>query len=103
MCLTLPAEVVRLSGRLVLLHQIVDDFARIVQLAEVVFEHVLALELVEEGTTFAQLVVLVQDSFEELWILLFLRSNSKILTTWLEFKKLSLINFKLFDQFYTLI
>lgn len=63
---TFPAQIVRLRGGFVFLHQTVNDLARFVQLAEVILEHVLLLELVEKGTAFAQLIVLVEDALKQL-------------------------------------
>lgn len=64
--LALPTEIVGLCGRLVLVHQVADDRPRFIQLGEVVLEHVLLPELIEEGAPLPQLVVLRQTALEQL-------------------------------------
>lgn len=61
---TLPAEIIRLCGRFVLLHQAIDHLTRFIQLRKIIFKHVFTLELIQERTTLSQFIVLVENTFE---------------------------------------
>lgn len=62
-----PRDVVGPRGRAVLVDQLLDHFARVVQLVKVVLEYVLFAELLQEGFPLAQLVVLPARPLEQLW------------------------------------
>lgn len=62
-----PGNVVGPRGCAVLVHQLLDDFARVVQLVKVVLEYVLFAELLQEGFALTQFVVLPTRPLEQLW------------------------------------
>lgn len=66
MFLCSPGNIVRPRSCAVLLHQLLDDFTRVVQLVKVVLEHVLLAELLQEGFAFSQLVILSTGPLEQL-------------------------------------
>jgi len=67
MLLRAPGDVVGPGGRAVLVDQLLDHLARVVQLVEVVLEYVLFAELLQEGFALTQLVVLPARPLEQLW------------------------------------
>lgn len=62
-----PGDVIRPRGCAVLVHQLLDDFSRVVQLVIVVLEYVLFAELLQEGLTLTQFVILPASALEQLW------------------------------------
>ena len=61
-----PRQVIGFSGGCVLIDQILNHFARVVHFVQIVLEHGLFTELVEESFSFAQFVVLLQRPCEQL-------------------------------------
>jgi hypothetical protein len=61
-----PLQVIRLGSGLVLVHQSLDDIARVVHLVQAVLEHGLLAELVQESFAFPQLVELDQRTRKQL-------------------------------------
>lgn len=61
-----PGYIVRPCGCTVLIYQLLDDCARVVQLVEVVLEYVLFAELLQEGFALTQLVVLSARPLKQL-------------------------------------
>jgi hypothetical protein len=61
-----PIEVIRPCGSSVLIDQLLNHVPRIVQLIQIVFEHRLLPELLQEGLSLAQFVVLIQTPLEQL-------------------------------------
>ena len=62
-----PGNVVRSRGCTVLVYQLLDHLARVVQFVKVVLEYVLFAELLQEGLTLTQFVILPACPFEQLW------------------------------------
>lgn len=62
-----PGNVVRPRGCTVLVHQLLHHFARVVQLVKVVLEYVLFAELLQEGFTLTQFVILPARPLKQLW------------------------------------
>lgn len=62
-----PGNVVRPRCCTVLVNQLLDHFARVVQLVKVLLEYVLFAELLQEGFTLTQFVVLPACPLEQLW------------------------------------
>jgi len=61
-----PGDVVRSRGGAVLVDQLLDDLAGVVELVEVVLEDLLLAELLQERLALPQLVVLPARPLEEL-------------------------------------
>lgn len=61
-----PGNVVGPRGCAVLVHQLLDHFAGVVQLVKVVLEYVLFAELLQEGFTLTQFVVLPARPLKQL-------------------------------------
>lgn len=62
-----PGNVVRPCGCAVLVYQLLDHFTRVIQLIKVVLEYVLFAELLQEGFSLTQFVVLPARPFKQLW------------------------------------
>ena len=63
--LVLPVQIVWPGSRLVLCNQVANHIPGVIQLGQVVLEHVLLFELVQERAPLPQLVVLVQTPLEQ--------------------------------------
>ena len=61
-----PLQVIRLGSGFVLVHQSLDNIARVVHLVQAVLEHGLLAELVQESFAFPQLVELHQRTRKQL-------------------------------------
>lgn len=61
---TLPAKIIWLCGRFVLLYQTINHLTRFIQLRQIIFEHIFTFELIQKCTTLTQFVVLVENTLE---------------------------------------
>lgn len=61
---TLPAKIIWLCGRFVLLYQTINHLTRFIQLRQIIFEHIFTFELIQKCTTLPQFVVLVENTLE---------------------------------------
>lgn len=68
----LPEQIIRLGSRLVLGNEITYHLPGIIQLGQVILEHVLLLKLIQEGATLPQLVVLIQAPLKQ-------RTNTRVI------------------------
>lgn len=62
-----PGDVVGPRGGVVLVYQLLDHFPRVVQLVKVLLEYVLFAELLQEGFSLTQFVVLLARPLKQLW------------------------------------
>lgn len=62
-----PGNIIRPCGCAVLVYQLLDHFARVVQLIKIVLEYVLFAELLQEGFALTQFVVLPARPLKQLW------------------------------------
>lgn len=62
-----PGNIVRSRGCTVLVYQLLDHLARVVQFVKVVLENVLFAELLQESLTLTQFVILPACPFKQLW------------------------------------
>lgn len=61
-----PGDVVGPGGRVVLVNQLLDNLAGVIELVKVLLEHVFLAELLQEGFALAQFVILLAGAFKEL-------------------------------------
>lgn len=64
-CYGTKVGVIYLCGGLVFLHQAINGIPSHIQLSQIILEHRLTSELIEEGVTLLQLIVLGQSTIEE--------------------------------------